>query len=249
MGEFLIYPAIDLYRGSVVRLRQGNPQDKTMFRESAPAYARHWLELGARWLHVVNLSAALDEEEEDFYGSIASIVRIAETYQAKVQFGGGLRTPSRIEAVFDMGVARVILGTLAVEEPQVVQKVVARYTAERVVAAVDIRSGILMTHGWKRDGSLSVQEFVQGLKALGIQNLLYTDIQRDGMGTGLNLTMAVNLMAVGGVKVFVAGGVASLEDIRSAKGIGASGVVLGRALYEGKVDLPQALSLEVPQRC
>ncbi len=249
MGEFRVYPAIDLSDGKVVRLRQGAFHEKTVYPLSAEQYARSWLECGARWLHVVNLDGALETERVDNRTCLAKVLRVAEEFGASIQYGGGVRSLADIENVIRMGIRRVMIGTLAVENAEALREAVARFSAERVIAAVDVRGGKVQSHGWKHDSEQRAVDYAQHLKARGVCYILCTDVQRDGMGGGLNLDLAKELIQIGGLKVILAGGVISNEDVYSAKEIGAAGVVVGRALYEGKVDLQQLLAMEECPLC
>ncbi|MFZ5808380.1 MAG: 1-(5-phosphoribosyl)-5-[(5-phosphoribosylamino)methylideneamino]imidazole-4-carboxamide isomerase [Chloroflexota bacterium] len=249
MGEFFVFPAIDLYQGQTVRLQQGDPRRLTVYRETAEGYARRWLADGARWLHVVNLDGAFTAKEDENERTLRSIVSLAQQCRAMVQFGGGMRTLSAIEAALSMGVERVMLGTLAVEEPDTVHTAIRRFSPARIVVAVDVENGWVKTHGWQKDSRLSYLQVVRSLAEKGVRYFLLTDIQRDGMKQGLNLELAGELISMPEVKVILAGGVKSLKDVRAAKGLGAAGVVLGRALYDGKVNLREALLYEEDAEC
>jgi phosphoribosylformimino-5-aminoimidazole carboxamide ribotide isomerase len=221
----------------------------TVFQETAEGYARRWLADGTRWLHVVNLDGAFTGKEDENERTLLSIISMAQQYRAMVQFGGGMRTLSAVEAVLSMGVERVMLGTLAVEEPETVGMAIRRFSPQRIVVAVDVENGWVKTHGWKKDSRLSHLQVVRSLAEKGVRYFLLTDIQRDGMKQGLNMELAGELTAMPEVKVILAGGVKSLKDVRVAKELRAAGVVLGRALYEGKVNLREALLYEEDAEC
>ena len=237
MGVWNIYPAIALRRGRVVRLKQGDPDRETQYADDPLHVARRWQAGGTQWLHVVNLDGALDESGKQ---NLAALERVLTT-GLKVQFGGGMRDLDSIRQALDLGVSRAVIGTAAVENPALVQAALAEFGPEHIALGLDARDGIVRTHGWKEDTGITVVEMGQQWAEKGVRWVIFTDVSRDGMGTGLNLDATVELAQTTGMHVIASGGVASLEDVQRTHEVGLSGVIIGRALYEGSVVLEEAL--------
>ena len=246
--EWRVYPAIDLRRGRVVRLRQGDPGRETKYADDPSGVARRWQEAGAEWLHVVNLDGAFGERsrlESLPHGSQENLVALEHILMTglHVQFGGGLRNLESIHRVLDLGVSRVVVGTAAVENPSLVEETLEIFGPQRVAVAIDAREGKVRTHGWEETTSMTAMELANQWVAQGMRWAIFTDVSRDGMGSGLNLEATAQLAQATGLHVIASGGVASLEDVRRAYEAGLSGVIIGRALYEGQVALEDALRL------
>jgi phosphoribosylformimino-5-aminoimidazole carboxamide ribotide isomerase len=238
---FTIYPAIDLRYGRVVRLQQGDPNQQTIFSDDPVAMAEKWITTGVEWLHVVNLDGALDEAGAANWELLPRLIALG----VKVQFGGGVRTLDDIERVLEIGAARVILGTAAIEKPALVGQAVAHFGADRVAAGIDIRDGRVQTHGWLKDTELSSAELGKKMRALGVQVAIYTDINRDGIFAGVNAAAAAELAQATGLRIIASGGVASLDDIRLCQNLadkGVVGVIMGRAIYDGRINLQEAFA-------
>ncbi len=234
-----VYPAIDLRHGRCVRLQQGDTARETVYGDSPPAIARELLDGGAEWLHIVDLDAALGD------GSHRSLIReIARTCGGRVQTGGGLRTMADLEEMLDDGVDRVVVGTAAAENPELVREAVQRWGPSRIAVGLDARGGRPAVRGWKDEADADLFTLATAMVAAGAKILIYTDIERDGMLTGPNLEVAAEVAARTGAEVIVSGGVGSAGDIRASAALGAgiSGVIVGRALYEGRFDLKEALA-------
>lgn len=243
--RFDIYPAIDLRRGKVVRLEQGDPRRKTVFGDDPVAVAERWRAAGARWLHVINLDGALDEAGAPNWHALAALGSVG----LPIQFGGGIRTGSDIERALDQGAQRVLVGTMAVEAPTQLEEAIRSFGADRIAVALDARDGVVQIHGWQEDSRLSAVALGRRVRELGVSTVIHTDIRRDGVLSGANVAASKDLAAACGLKVIVSGGVASLEDVRSAVSaysVGVCGIIIGRALYEGKVDLETAISIGNP---
>jgi phosphoribosylformimino-5-aminoimidazole carboxamide ribotide isomerase len=235
-----LYPAIDLRDGQVVRLKHGDPEQQTVFGDDPVAIAGQWVEAGATWLHVVNLDGAFDEAG---LRNWQLLPRLTET-GARVQFGGGIRTLKDVAGALSQGASRVILGTVAVEEPDIVQDAVRHFGPERVAVGIDALDGLVKVRGWQ--GETVKSPLILGLQmmALGVRTVIYTDISRDGVLTGVNAQATAELARNTGLNLIASGGVASLEDVRRVLAVsadGVSGLIIGRALYEGKIDLREAL--------
>jgi phosphoribosylformimino-5-aminoimidazole carboxamide ribotide isomerase len=240
--QFEIYPAIDLRAGKVVRLRQGDPDQQTTYAEEPAIVARQWLAEGAHWLHVVNLDGAFGESDKANQRALSSILQVSQEFKAQVQFGGGLRSQGQIASALELGVDRVVLGTLAVENPEIVQHAAQSYGPERVAAGLDARQGWVQVRGWKQGTQVSALQLANQLAGMGLKWLVYTDISRDGVGTGLNLKATGELALASGLNVIASGGVNSQEDVKRARRLHLSGVIIGRALYEGNLNLKAILS-------
>ncbi len=238
----IVFPAIDLRQGRCVRLRQGRLEAETVFSDDPVAMAEHWVSQGAEWLHVVNLDGA--------FGQASSNLRVVESMVAAVgipiQFGGGLRAMVDIEGALALGLARVILGTVAVEEPSLVAEAVQRFGAERIVVGIDARKGNVATHGWQEVSSVTATELAFQVRELGVERVVYTDISRDGMLSGVNVEATRELARRTGLRVIASGGVSSLDDLRRLKEIeesGVEGVIIGQALYSGALELREAIEI------
>lgn len=238
--SFIVFPAIDLRGGKVVRLKEGDPGRQTQYDTSSAAAANRWISAGARWLHVVNLDGAFGEAAAANQQALRQILDETQRAGVHVQLGGGLRSLENIQSAFDSGVNRVVLGTVIVEQPQVMTEALQRWGPERVAAGIDAREGRVMVRGWQNDSPLSALELALSLRDQGLRWVVFTDIARDGMQTGLNLPATAALARETGLNVIASGGVSRLEDVLQAKTAGLHGAIIGRALYEGAVD-PAAL--------
>lgn len=237
MSVFIVYPAIDLRGGKVVRLQAGDLHRQTAYSDDPVEVAARWRAAGAEWLHVVDLDAAFGEDAAANRRALAAIVRLG----GRVQFGGGVRTLDDMAGLLDLGVSRVVLGTAAVENPDLVAGAVARFGPGAVAVAIDARDGRVRTRGWQAESGLDAVALACRLAALGLRTAIHTDIARDGLGTGVNVAASRALAGASGLDVIASGGVASLADVRAVRDAGLSGVIIGRALYEGHVDLREAL--------
>jgi phosphoribosylformimino-5-aminoimidazole carboxamide ribotide isomerase len=236
-----IYPAIDLRQGQVVRLRYGDPRQQTTFAHDPVAVAHQWAAAGARWLHVVNLDGALGGDDEATAANLAAVDAIARI-GPRVQFGGGLRSLNDVTQAFELGAGRVVLGTMAVVEPEMLRLALAKFGPERIVVGLDARDGRVAIRGWQADSGLEVVATGRQLRAAGVTTVLHTDIGRDGDLSGVNGAASSALAQATGLDVIASGGVSGPDDVRGLIGLpGISGVIIGRALYEGKIDLAELL--------
>ena len=239
LSVFTIFPAIDLRHGTVVRLEQGDPDRLTRFSTDPAASARRWFEDGAAWLHVVNLDGAFGEADVRNRNAILTILDTARQQGTRVQLGGGIRSFQDVQAALDLGVDRLVLGTLSVEQPDVLARAIDAYGPDRVAAAVDARDGSVKVHGWQKATQKSVLDLANELWALGLMWLIFTDIARDGVGTGLNVDITRQLTNLHGLKVIASGGVHDEGDIVKAREAGCAGVIVGRSLYDGRLTIRQ----------
>jgi phosphoribosylformimino-5-aminoimidazole carboxamide ribotide isomerase len=231
-----IIPAIDIKDGRCVRLYQGKYDDVTVFDHDPVAVARRWEQLGAQRIHVVDLDGAKAGRPVN-----AQIVfAIVRAVQVPVQLGGGLRDMGAVNAALNLGVERAILGTAAVRDPQLIASLVQRY-CDRVVVGVDARDGMVAAQGWTETSQVAAKDLVQRMADLGVRTVIYTDISRDGTLEGPNIAATAELVQHGGPDIIASGGVARTDDLIALAHTGAAGVIVGKALYTGAVDLPQAL--------
>jgi phosphoribosylformimino-5-aminoimidazole carboxamide ribotide isomerase len=238
----IIYPALDLREGKVVRLQQGDPSRQTVYGDDPVAIAEKWIGAGAEWLHVVNLDGAFAEasQNEPIIGRLCERARLRGV---NVQCGGGLRSAADIARAFERGISRVVLGTIAVQQPEKVQEWVAQYGAERIAVALDARDGFVATHGWQQLSTQTPIDLGKRLASFGVRHALYTDVNRDGELSGVNVASTAALATATGLAVIASGGVSSLTDLIALKQTGkVAGVVLGKALYEGRLTVEQSLA-------
>ena len=246
----ILFPAIDLLGGKAVRLAQGDYDRVTVYNDDPVAQARSFVDGGAEWIHVVDLDGARDGVP----GNLAVIERIAGETGARLEVGGGVRSLETMGRLTEAGVERVVVGTKLVTDPDFVRAAVAAF-GEAIVAGIDARDGVVAVAGW-REGTATPAETLAGeLAALGVRHLVYTDISRDGMQTGINTAAYQSIARAAGFAVVASGGVSTLDDIRSLAALGDSvieGVIAGRAIYEGVFSVRDALTVaaeEAAPRC
>lgn len=229
----IVLPAIDLRDGRCVRLEQGDYARETVFSDDPVAIAQRWQAAGAQMLHVVDLDGARAGEVRQ----LAAISAIVDALTIPVQVGGGIRTADHAAALFSAGVARIVVGTAAVEDPAFIARLLHTWGAERIVVGVDAREGVVATHGWLRTSGMPAEDLIVEMRERGVRRVVYTDIARDGMLATPNFA-ATARAAARGVAVIASGGVAAREHlVRLAAIPGVEGVIVGRALYTGDVVL------------
>ncbi len=233
--SFTIFPAIDLRNGKIVRLVQGDPNQQTTYGDDPRAQAEQFKAEGAEWIHVINLSGAFGEDAQANLKALEAILSVG----LKVEFGGGIRDEETIRIPLEMGAERVFLGTAAIQNPALVDWAVARYGPARIAADIGVRDGLVMVKGWQQATPLTMLEAGRRFKAQGLERCVLTDVRRDGAGTGVSVDSAVELQTATGLKVVASGGVSSLEDVQRVKQAGLAGVIIGRALYEGKLTIAE----------
>lgn len=235
----LIIPAIDLQDGCVVRLVQGK-SSKKVYSKDPLKVARHWQAQGAKFLHIVDLDGAFTGTPKN----LEAVKNIARQIKIPVEFGGGLRKIETIQEALGAGVARVVLGTKAVEDTEFLAKALRKFK-NKIIVGVDAKDGLVVVRGWKTGHkNTDAVEFSLYLKKLGFSELIYTDALKDGTLTGPNIKEIKKLLKATGMKIIASGGISSLEDLHKLKGLekeGVSGIIIGKALYEGRFTLPQAL--------
>lgn len=241
MTGFIIYPAIDLRDGKVVRLKQGDPAAQKIYSEDAVKIAETWISAGAEWLHIVNLDGAFGSNTEANWAAINDVLKDFGD-SVSIQLGGGIRDLAVIQKTLDAGVRRVILGTAAIENKELAAQALGKFGADKIVFGLDAKNGELMTRGWKTSSGQTTIEFANGLADMGAKILIYTNIATDGMGTGNDYQTAGEIAQTTGLEVIASGGVASIEDVRKVKNSGLNGLIIGRALYENQLILQEALA-------
>lgn len=235
----IVFPAIDILGGRAVRLKQGDYDRVTVYNEDPVAQARDWIEQGSEWIHVVDLDGARDGVP----GNIEIVERIVSEVGAKVQIGGGIREISTLERLFAAGARRAVIGTKLITDPAFVSKATALWP-DSIIAGVDARDGLVAIEGWREGTATKAEDVVSALLDLGVRHLVYTDISRDGVLTGVNVDAYRRIAEVAGFPVVASGGVSTLHDIERLAALGddvVEGVIAGRALYEREFTLAEAL--------
>src|SRR6266508_108889 len=231
-----IIPAIDIKDGKCVRLYQGDFTRMTVYDDDPPAVARRWVEQGARMLHVVDLDGARAGHPMNA-DIILAIVQAAEV---PVQIGGGLRDEQAVLAALGLGVARVVLDTAAVQQPDLIARLVERYS-EEIAVGMNARDGIVATSGWTEQAQVNATELVEHMAALGVRRIIYTDISRDGTLSEPNYAATAALVRPEGPAIIASGGVGKLDHLLRLAQIDVEAVIVGRALYTGDIRLPEAI--------
>lgn len=237
----LIIPAIDLRSGCCVRLTQGRRDSAKVYDGDPVDIAKSYEAAGAQMVHIVDLDGAFSEPNSANRQTVHEIVR---SIRIPTQFGGGLRDLDQVGELIDLGVARVVLGTLAVESPEKLTELLRRFGSERIAVGIDAKGGQVVTRGWEKDEALSAVSFVVHLASIGIGRVIYTDVARDGMLNGVNVEATCEIARASGLQITASGGVSSLEDIRhvSRAHCGIDSLIVGKALYEGYFTIQEALS-------
>jgi len=239
--DFELVPAIDLKGGKCVRLKEGVAERETDYSDDPVAQALEWQDQGASRLHLVDLDGA-------FSGTAVHLETARAIFRAlkiPVQFGGGIRSLDHVDRLLSLGAARVILGTVAVEHPGIVEEAVKKYP-DAIVVGIDARGGRVASRGWVEQTSLSALDLAIKMRSLGVARIIYTDVSRDGMLSGVNVPETEALARQAGIRVIASGGAAGLDDIRQLwerRASGIEGLILGRALYDRKLDLRQAIEM------
>ena len=234
-----LYPAIDMKNGQCVRLRQGAFKDITIYSDAPEKVAAHWQEKGASFLHLVDLAGAL----AGYSVNEEVIRRIADTVSIPIEIGGGIRSKEAVERMLDLGVRRVIIGTKAAEHPEFLRDMVRTFGEEAIVAGVDAKDGMVAVEGWEKVSSLTASDLCLTMKEYGVRHIVYTDISRDGMLSGPNVEATRKLTEETGLDIIASGGVSCMEDLKCLHEAGIRGAIIGKALYENRIDLAEAVRL------
>lgn len=236
----ILYPAIDLKDGQAVRLLHGDMDKTTVFNDNPAAQALEFVAAGCEWLHLVDLNGAFAGEPVN----AAPVEEILKQTKVPAQLGGGIRDMKTIETWIDKGLARVILGTVAVENPDLVREAAKEFPG-KVAVGIDARNGRVATKGWAEETDVMVTDLAKSFEDAGVAAIIYTDIMRDGAMKGPNVEATADLANAVSIPVIASGGVSSLDDLRALKSCGATlnGAISGRALYDGAIDLAEALNV------
>jgi phosphoribosylformimino-5-aminoimidazole carboxamide ribotide isomerase len=240
-GRFTIFPAIDLRAGKVIRLAQGDPRRQTLYGENPRLWAERWQSEGAEWLHVINLDGAFNEDARHNMQAVKAILEVG----LNVELGGGIRDQASIETALNLGIRRVFLGTAAIQNPALVDWAIAAYGPACIAGDIGSRNNRVTIKGWQETTSLSIQEVGTRLHSQGVEWCVLTNVIRDGVSSGIDIDSAVKLQNVTGLRVVASGGVSSIVDILRARKAGLAGIIIGRALYEGKLSLAECLKHQV----
>lgn len=232
-----LYPAIDIKDGKCVRLVQGNFDKVTIFNKNPADAAKNWLDQGATYLHIVDLDGA---RLGSGYNNEA-ISKIVAAVTIPIQVGGGIRTMRGIEEKLNIGVSRVILGTAAIHDQSFVKEAVKIY-GNKIAIGIDAVNGSVATNGWEKISNVTAVELCREMVSLGIQTIIYTDISKDGMMSGPNIEATEELINSVDADIIASGGVSNMNDLENIKNIGASGVIIGKALYKGAINLNKAIN-------
>ncbi len=228
----IIYPAIDLKDGKCVRLYKGDMNQATIFNDSPAIQAKYFQDQGFKFLHIVDLDGAIAGNS----ANEKSVKEILKNITIPAQLGGGIRNLEAIEKWLELGISRVILGTVALQNPELV-KVAAKKFPNRIVVGIDAKNGMVATHGWVESSTTSVIELAKKFEDAGVSAIIYTDINRDGTGEGIDFEGTKKLAESVLIPVIASGGVGSVEDVRKVVGLNINGVIIGRALYDKKIEI------------
>lgn len=237
----IIFPAIDIRGGKCVRLLKGDFAKETVFSDKPEDMAKKWQAQGAEFLHLVDLDGALKGKSQN----LATVEKILAAVDIPVELGGGIRTMENIDEVLELGVRRVILGSVAVRSPELVKEACAKY-GDRIVVGIDAKDGIVAVDGWGVSGNIEATALAKEMKKAGVKTIIYTDISRDGTLAGVNVEATAKLARESGVNIVASGGVKSIDDIKALKPYekdGIEGVIVGKSIYMGTLDLAEAIAI------
>jgi phosphoribosylformimino-5-aminoimidazole carboxamide ribotide isomerase len=235
----ILIPAIDIKDGKVVRLFQGKFSEVTEYGNDPQEMARKWVSLGAQWLHVVDLDGA----REGAMGNKQTIMRLAKSIGIPIEVGGGIRDEQTVDELIDCGIARVILGTKAIENRDLLKRLLTKY-ADKICVSLDCANGFVAGRGWVTTTTVKATDLAQELEAMGLQWLVYTDIAKDGTLAGPNYAGIIQMLKTVRIPLIASGGIASLEDVQKLSQMkGVAAAITGKAIYEGKLDFAKALEV------
>jgi phosphoribosylformimino-5-aminoimidazole carboxamide ribotide isomerase len=234
-----LFPAIDIKNGQCVRLRQGSFQDVLVYSDIPLKIAKQWEASGASFIHIVDLDGALvgHSVNDDVIKEIVNEVKIP------IQVGGGIRTIKDIENKLSLGIERVIIGTKAVKDPGFIKEAIATFGAAKIVIGIDAKEGMVAIEGWEKISSYHAVALAMEMKQYGVKTIVYTDISKDGMLQGPNITHTKEMVEVTGLNIIASGGVSSLKDLEMLQEINVYGAIMGKALYENRIELKKAINM------
>lgn len=240
VNELLVIPAIDLHRGRCVRLYQGDPERETVYGNNPVDIALQWEQLGAKMLHLVDLDGAFTGHSKN----AQVICSIGEQVHIPLQLGGGIRSREAVEKAMSAGVSRIILGTIAIENPELARQLVEDFN-DRILVGIDARDGIAAVKGWTEASAMKAVDLAARIEEWGVKEIIYTDIQKDGTMQGPDLKGLEALLAKTSLQVIVSGGISSIDDLKSIKPYAerVTGVIIGKALYSNQLTLPDAMAV------
>lgn len=230
-----LYPAIDIKDGQCVRLRQGVYDDKTVYADKPCEVAKEFEEAGARFIHLVDLDGAREGRSVND----EAVKAIIDCVSIPVEIGGGIRTTEDISRKLDLGVSRVIIGTEAVRRPEFVKESIRQFGANKIIVGIDAKDGKVAVSGWEEISKITAVDLALLMKEMGVKTIIYTDISKDGMLSGPNIMQTKKLAEATGLEIVASGGVSSVQDLRELAKAGVDGAILGKAIYEHKIDLKE----------
>lgn len=237
--SFIIYPAIDLKDSQAVRLQQGDMDKSTVYGADPTKIAKGFESDGAKWIHVVDLNGAFTGQSEN----LEAIKSIVDSANIPVQVGGGIRTMETIKIMLDdIGVQRIILGTVAAKNSQLVKEAVKKY-GERTAVGIDAKDGYVAVNGWAEKSTILAVDLAKEMKNVGVKTIIYTDISKDGMMEGPNIEQTKGIATIGDIDVILSGGIATIQDILDAKAANFAGAITGKAIYTGAIELKEVIKL------
>ena len=234
-----IFPAIDLYDSKAVRLLKGDYEQMTVYSDSPVEIVRDFVENGICHMHMVDLEGAKSGDNNNFQ----MIVKIRESSDLFMQLGGGIRSMEQAEKYLDIGINRIILGTAAIEDDDLLEKLVGKYQ-ERIAVGVDVMDGIVKTHGWRKSTGIHLRDFCKNLNALNVRTIIATDISKDGAMKGTNITLYESLKKLTDADLIASGGIHSIEELKKVHDLNLYGAIIGKAYYTGDIKLSEAVKYE-----
>jgi phosphoribosylformimino-5-aminoimidazole carboxamide ribotide isomerase len=233
-----LIPAIDILNGKCVRLIQGDYKQETVFSDDPVEFAVRWSAYGAKWMHIIDLDGARS-------GKLVNdkiVEKIINVSDCSIQIGGGIRNYNDFRSALNNGVNRVIVGTIAIKDKTLLQSLIADFSDELIVS-IDSRGGLVQVEGWTESTQLEAFSLIQELAQQGVKRIIYTDVERDGTNEGINFKNIEKIVNSSHIPIIAAGGISSLDDLENLKSCGVEGAILGRALFDGKIDLEEAINL------
>ena len=235
----IIFPAIDIKDKKCVRLTQGDFDKVNVYGEDPSIMAKKWADYGAEFIHVVNLNGSRDEigiNDE-------TLAKVAKSVDVPIQVGGGIRDEKRVKELLDLGINRVIVGTMAIENKELLKELIEKYKADKIVVSIDAKNGKVATHGWEKVSDIDSVDLCKELEQIGVKTIVYTDISKDGMLEGPNFNIYKELSQKTSLDIIASGGVTSIDDVKRLLDMNMYGAIIGKALYDNRIDLKEVLDL------
>ena len=235
----IIFPAIDIKDKKCVRLTQGDFDKVNVYGEDPSLMAKKWADDGAEFIHVVNLNGSRDEigiNDE-------TLSKVAKSVDVPIQVGGGIRDEKRVKELLDLGINRVIVGTMAIENKELLKELIEKYKADKIVVSIDAKNGKVATHGWEKVSDIDSLDLCKELEQIGVKTIVYTDISKDGMLEGPNFDIYKELSQKTTLDIIASGGVTSIDDVKCLLDMNMYGAIIGKALYDNRIDLKEVLDL------